>query len=356
MVRFLKKILGYKGKQAVKSWIEKVDFYLASKSACSRFTSSLYYLLLNPAFHREHQSVLKGRVKYAQSLAVVEGGCALLRRNTHRLEKGLIMRPRREIFGTAFIEETVEAYVTGVKNGNLNQAEYLWCTDVLQEYFIVVGSEPAIDRARRNFSQLAEPECAVDEQKCVPYKHQDIVRSELTLNQLEVLFKQRRSVRWYQDKPVSIDLIKQAVDVATQAPSACNRQPFSFYTVTNKDKALKVANCAMGTAGFAQNLPMMIAVVGDLSAYPAERDRHVIYVDGGLVTMQLMLALETLGLSSCPINWPDIERRESMLDKELGLQAHQRTVMLLAVGHPDPDGGIAYSQKKDSSVLVKVID
>jgi hypothetical protein len=59
------------------------------------------------------------------------------------------------------------------------------------------------------------------------------------------------------------------------------------------NKASEVAATAMGTAGFSNNIPALIAVVGDLSAYPAERDRHVIYIDGGLATMQLMLAFET---------------------------------------------------------------
>ena len=100
---------------------------------------------------------------------------------------------------------------------------------------------------------------------------------------------------------------------------------------------------------------MIIAVVGDLSSYPAERDRHVIYIDGSLVTMQLMLALETLGLSTCAINWPDVENREQKLDKLLNLNKYERTIMLLAVGYADPQGGIPFSQKKNSLDLVKVI-
>ena len=72
--------------------------------------------------------------------------------------------------------------------------------------------------------------------------------------------------------------------------------------------------------------------------------------------MQLMLALETLGLSTCAINWPDIESREKMLDSLLSLGKHERTIMLLAVGYADPDGGIPYSQKKDSFDLIKVVE
>ncbi|SVE23497.1 uncharacterized protein METZ01_LOCUS476351, partial [marine metagenome] len=34
----------------------------------------------------------------------------LLRRNVHRLEKGLLMRPRRPVFGLKYIEELVNVY------------------------------------------------------------------------------------------------------------------------------------------------------------------------------------------------------------------------------------------------------
>jgi nitroreductase len=69
--------------------------------------------------------------------------------------------------------------------------------------------------------------------------------------------------------------------------------------------------------------------------------------------MQLMLSLETLGLSSCPINWPDIENNERKLANLLNLNIYERPVMLMAVGYAHPEGGIPYSQKKGVSVLVR---
>ena len=52
---------------------------------------------------------------------------------------------------------------------------------------------------------------------------------------------------------------------------------------------------------------MIIVIVGELDAYEYDRDRHLIYIDGSLAAMTFMLALETLGLSSCPINWSGVE-------------------------------------------------
>lgn len=355
MKNLLKKIIP---KNAINNFRKLISFI--DKSAISVFsktkvTSSLYYLIFNKSFMREHQSVLKGRVKYYQSLERIEDSSVLLRRNIHRLEKGLIMQPRRDVFGKAFIGETVDAFVLAVKQNALKESEGNWFNDVLSKYFEVVSSSLEIDSARKKYESVCQESKILNRAKSIPYARESIKETNISFEQLEVLFKQRRSIRWYEDKVVDISLINKAVDIATQAPSACNRQPFKFHTVMNKDKVKKVADCAMGTTGFSHNLQTIIAVVGDLSAYPAERDRHVIYIDGSLVTMQLMLALETLGLSTCAINWPDIETREKMLDELLGLNKHERTIMLLAVGYADPKGGIPFSQKKNCSDLIKVI-
>lgn len=355
MKKIVKKIIPTTMLFKIKQFIQSLDKKLIVLFAKTKLTSSLYYTFLNPNFMREHQSVLKGRIKYYKSLEKIEDSSVLLRRNIHRLEKGLIMQPRRDIFGKAFIGETVDAFILAVNQNVLKESEKNWFNDVLDEYFKVVSSSFEIDSARAKYKKICQDNKISSKAKSIPYAQDDIEKTDISFEQLEVLFTQRRSVRWYQDKAVDISLINKAVDIATQAPSACNRQPFKFHTVLDKSKVKKIADCAMGTTGFSHNLQTIIAVVGDLSSYPAERDRHVIYIDGSLVTMQLMLALETLGLSTCAINWPDIESREKMLDGLLNLDKHERTIMLLAVGYADPQGGIPFSQKKDSSVLIKVI-
>lgn len=355
MKKLLKKIIPTATTNKIKSSIRIIDDFFVFVFSKTRITSSLYYLILNRSFMREHQAVLKGKIRYYESLEKIEDSCVLLRRNIHRLEKGLIMQPRRDIFGKAFIGETVDAFVLAVKKDILKENEGNWFNDVLNKYFDVVASDPEIDEEKFKYNQICQENEILTQHKSIPYNYNDIKKTDISFEQLEVLFKQRRSVRWYKDKPVDSNLINKAVDIATQAPSACNRQPFKFYTVINKEKVQKVADCAMGTVGFSHNLQMIIAVVGDLSSYPAERDWHVIYIDGSLVTMQLMLALETLGLSTCAINWPDVENREQKLDKLLNLNKYERTIMLLAVGYADPQGGIPFSQKKNSLDLVKVI-
>ncbi|MDO6548922.1 nitroreductase family protein [Pseudoalteromonas carrageenovora] len=328
------------------------DFKLINFFSKSGFLASLYYLVFSREFDREHRAVLIGRATYKNSLKQQQGSVALLRRNTHRLEKGLIMKPRKPTFAEAYIEETVNCFVDCTNSKCAGEDELKWASDVLTLYFSSVKETKKISSARKAFSVI-KPSMEDKGEKFIPYKQNERPVLSTSYNDLLDLFKRRRSVRWFDKQPVSEELVNKAVNAATLAPSACNRQPYSFLVIRDSDKATSVAEYAMGTAGFAKNIPCLIAVVGDLSAYPAERDRHVIYIDASLASMQLMLAFETLGLSTCPINWPDVEEREKLISKELNLAYQERVVMLMAVGYPELEGGVAFSQKKTNDLLIK---
>ena len=115
--------------------------------------ASLYYVVVSRKFGREHKAVLSGRNRYYASLRDPADTSFLLRRNTHRLEKGLIMRPRRDVFALDYIEETVNQYAVCKESSAVTETELQWVHDVLSDYFACVGSSPAIDKARALFQQ-----------------------------------------------------------------------------------------------------------------------------------------------------------------------------------------------------------
>ncbi len=314
----------------------------------SRFAVDLYYAFIDRAFRREHAAVVAGKLAHIGSGATLEAQRFLLRRNTHRLEKGLIMRPPKPVFALDYIGETVAAYERVATADACEAArveEFAWFTSVLGRYFAVVGEAPQVAGFRDRFKRAGANPVA-GEGRSVPYAASTRPDNAVAYGDFLRLCQRRRSVRWFQDRPVPRDLIDRAVDAARLAPSACNRQPFQFVVETRPAEAAKIGAIPMGTQGFSDNFPAIAVVVGDLSAYFDERDRHLIYIDGALAAMQFMLACETLGLSTCPINWPDIEDREKRMDAALGLRAHERPVMLIAIGYADPDGGVPFSGKR----------
>jgi nitroreductase len=311
-----------------------------------------WLLVRSPNLAREMRAVAAGKAAFTSRTGGQLRADYVLRRNTHRLEKGLISRPRRQVFATEYIEETVERFLLGIgccPEGVEAGSELAWCRDVLEAYFRIGGHAPEIDRARSRFERadLGDP----GESTLTPFLRDLEGGPPVEYDALLRLATQRRSVRWFESRPVPRDLIDAAVAVAAQAPSACNRQPFEFRVFDTPERVHEVASAPGGAAGFLENFPAVVAVVGRLDAFFSDRDRHLIYIDGSLAAMSFMLALETLGLASCAINTPGTESAEEQLVRVLGLARHERPVMLIALGFPDRTGLVPRSQKKPLSQL-----
>jgi nitroreductase len=315
------------------------------------------FFLGSPNIAREHQATTAGTRQFRRARGHAMSSDYVLRRGVHRLEKGLISRPRKATFATDYIEEVVShlAEAAAASGGVIEpNSEAAWAHDVLTEYFSVAGGAPEIDRARTAFLGIGASRDSTG-QLLTPYERDLGAHTPVTYAALRELAVRRRSVRWFEDRPVPRELVDAAILVACQAPSACNRQPFEFLVFDEVDEAHRVAMLPGGADGFAWNVPVTVVVVGKLDAFFSDRDRHLIYIDGALAAMGFMLALETLGLSSCAINTPGVEASERRLAAHLGLAPFERPVMLIAVGYPDPSGKVPRSQKKSLDALRRYV-
>jgi nitroreductase len=260
------------------------------------------------------------------------------------LEKGLSMRPRRTTFAVDYIEETLDKLASCKRQGVLGQEMSAWARDVLAEYFVATAesTSKAIVRARARFEQID-----LTSEICHNVGPHPAGRAESHLDfaSLKGLVLSRESVRWFSAQSVPRTSIDSALDLAVEAPTACNRVPYRFLVFDDARDAQRVAAIAGGTTGYVENIPALAVLVGDLSAYVDERDRHLIYIDGSLAAMNFLLGLQAQGLASCCINWPDVRRREKQMSKLLGLLPYERVVMLIAFGFADPLGLVPGSPK-----------
>lgn len=334
--------------------LEGTPVHLAAMRLSSRSPRlASVYVLLSGGLGREHQAVLAGRYRYLvqQSGEGLESAVYTLRRNTHRIEKGLIMRPRRGVFAVDYILETVDMLgrVLSVDSAKHDQCELVkWSVDVLTEYFNATTEHPTIETARKSFDQLRSQLSDSSEANPIrrPYERDLQKEIGISIDSMTALALRRRSCRWFQQKPVPRELIDKAMSVAAFSPSACNRQPFEFRFFDAEELTQTVAAIPGGTAGFSDNFPCVAVLIGDLSAFPFDRDRHVPYVDASLAAMAFQFGLEVQGISSCCINWPDVASMENLMAKTLNLASHQRVIMMMAIGYPDPTGMVPFSQKK----------
>ncbi len=315
------------------------------------FLSSFYFTFFSSRFYREHMSVMQGTSQFHKDLKDKSNAEFLLRHNIHALEKGLCFRPLRKIFAVGYILDTVTVFKSYLSNTStytddeMNQLK--WFSDILTKYFSVVGSHPQIDIARQIFDSVNH-NFKNDRPSSIPYQRKSIQKSSISYQDFLKLAMQRRSTRWFDQRPISRDLIDKALLTARLSPTACNRQPIKYYIFDQDNHSLlrKIAKLPMGTAGFDKNIPAMAVIVGTIKAYRSERDKHAIYIDGSLSAMSFILALETLGLSSVICNWSDLEVKESQMQKVLNLKYYERPIMTIAFGYPDPESYVAFSGRR----------
>lgn len=317
--------------------------------------ASAYYSLLSRQFQREERAVLSGLAKYHADLREDDANVFLMRRNVHRLEKGLTMQPRRPVFAKNYILETVNVYrkIVAEPARSLESSgdSLTWAYDVLTEYFANVASDPVVDHARDIFEKCSVPVASFAlDRKRIPYKR-ILDEQPVSYEQMEKLAFRRRSVRWFEQKPVPRELLDKAFTVAGLSPSACNRQPFRFLVFDDPEIVGEVASLPGGTSGFKHNIPVMVVILGTLDAFYNEKDRHVPYIDGSLAAMSFAYALETLGLGSCIFNWPDVHSHEIRAEKVLALKPYERPIFFMGVGYPDPEAMVAFSQKRPFEVI-----
>ena len=221
--------------------LERIGMRVGSTNG---FLASLYFCFFSAQFRREHLAVLRGRRKFQRDLQGGGRSSSLLRRNVHRLEKGLIMTPRRDVFGEGFIVATVDAYRKARDTAGFSSEELSWAGDVLHEYFSVVRDTPVIAKARGMYEDVraVSPASAASDVTRTPYPRSRCPEPSVSFDELHSLFVRRRSVRWYLQKDVPTELIYKAIEAAAQAPSACNRQPFRFITTTDPVQASRIAH------------------------------------------------------------------------------------------------------------------
>jgi nitroreductase len=149
------------------------------------------------------------------------------------------------------------------------------------------------------------------------------------------LLKGRRSIRRYRPDPVPDDMVEQLLEAGRWAPSASNRQPWTFIVV--RDEAVRRA-VAQHPAVFlirwahVAEAPLLIVLCGN-ARNPVYR--QFLHEDVGLAGSQIMLQAHALGLGTCWVGGLD----RKAVAGTLKLPDHLEIVGLLTVGFPaeDPD-------------------
>lgn len=164
----------------------------------------------------------------------------------------------------------------------------------------------------------------------------------------------RHSIRHYDKRPVGPELISEAIDIARQTPSVCNRQSWTVYVVRDADLKSDLMKLQGGGRGFGEQASTVLIVASDLRSFFGIAERNEAYVDGGLFSMSLMYALHYKGLGACPLNWCVDVMKDRRLKKLVSIPDNMTVIMLISVGHLPDLLRVAQSVRKDINTFVEI--
>ena len=201
------------------------------------------------------------------------------------------------------------------------------------------------------------------------------MKTELKTNDFMDIMKGRRSIRNYHPAvKISKEEMTQILEEATTAPSSVNAQPWRFLVIDSPEGKEKLAPLASFNQTQVSTSSAVIAVFADMNSddyleeiyskavelgympqevkdrqfaaltahfekLPEQVNRETILIDGGLVSMQLMLTARAHGYDTNPIGGYDKEKIAEVfgMDKERYVP-----VMLLSIGKAADEGYASY--------------
>jgi len=164
--------------------------------------------------------------------------------------------------------------------------------------------------------------------------------------------KKRRSIRQYKAQEIPEDVLNSVLDCATLAPSAGNRQPWTFIVVKTKEIREQLVQAAGGQQFLAQ-APVVIVVCADLEVSGAryeDRGRTLYaFQDTAAAIENMMLAAVSYGLGTCWVG----AFRETEVRKILELPANLKPVAMIPMGYPDQERGPRDLRPREEVVWVR---
>jgi nitroreductase len=168
----------------------------------------------------------------------------------------------------------------------------------------------------------------------------------------ERVVRSRSSVRSFDpDRTPSRDSIMAAIDLAMRSPSVCNRQTARVHVFTGED-AQRALSFQSGNRGFGHKIPMVIIVTSDLRYFTGTAERYQGWIDGGMFSMLLLLALHSQGLGAVSLNWSVNNERDQQLRAAVGIPDYERVIMLIGCGFSAADALIPVSTRRRAADVV----
>lgn len=268
----------------------------------------------------------------------------------HVVEKGITMPNRRYNFGEenlldliCLCNEYIECHY------NTQRTQFKAAISVIFEYEhihiennkdIPMRLSNAIENLHKTFPQYSiNPQIAID--KHIMFQKGDF----------KYIAEHRHSIRHFCGT-IPLEKVKAAIKLAQTAPSACNRQPIHVHIVDKTDNEHlfhKILDLQKGNRGFGPNADKLLIVTSIADVYIGLPERNLMYIDGGIFTMNLLYALHYYEIAACTLSASLLP--PSFSKDILGVQ--ETPIAIIAVGDCPDSFLVARSEKKHIDSIIQ---
>lgn len=264
---------------------------------------------------------------------------------THVIEKGLTMPELRLGFGKDRIESLID-YIHIYKNLEYEKNEiYKHAIEVLLEYKkLHEDNNFVLDQNILNsINSITENNIQSSNQMVINYENYfaDVSKDFFHFS------NSRHSVRNL-EAGLDLELIKKAIDLAVNVPTACNRQPQRIHVLSDKKIIESVLSIQDGNRGFGHLCDKLIFLTVDLSTYKGIQERNYPFVDGGIYLMNLLYALHYYKIGACTLNWCYTPETDQAIRKLISLKETEVGIAFIMCGKvPETDVKIPISKRNN---------
>lgn len=270
----------------------------------------------------------------------------------HVIEKGLTMPNPRLGFGQEALMELISKLKKYAGKYDPRQTQFLHAVSVVAEY---------LEFHRRNKFLLPSQLISACEE--LVRKAQVIPAAQICLTKEEFFSKNEASFEFFSHSRrtvrnfsgiISIKQIEEAVALANNAPSACNRQPWAVHLINDQALIQQCLSLQNGNRGFGHLFDKLLIVSVNLNSLIWTWERNSIFVDGGMYLMNLCYSLHRNKIGTCLLNWAVSPKTDKTLRKLIKMPPSETIIAFLGCGGVPEQLNLVISPRKTAKDTLTV--
>lgn len=270
----------------------------------------------------------------------------------HSLEKGMGLEKVRKGFG----QEKAKALVNVLdRTQNVDSYEFREGMSVLKVWLEYSESQNVdVCLIREKFERIVQDRAYKENKAGVEfYSPQKEVYECVDEQSVKKFIQNRHSVRSYKKEKVSEELMHEVLELASSAPSACNRQPSKVYWTSDENTVSEIDKCVPGNKGFENAVPNWAIITSNRKMF-GKTESLQWYVNGGIFVSYFIQALQLHGIGSCIFQIPITFKTIPQIRKIANIPQNEAIVCMIGFGYPkDEVKHIMADRRKAKEIGVK---